>query len=161
MGEQTDSVEQVQGELNETRDKLLRQAAEFQNYRRRTEQEKATLVDLGKEIVVRQMLDVLDDFHRTIEAAEAIEQKTRPDQAYQTLKQGVDLIYRKFMDEMARLGVEPIEAVGAPFDENLHEAMLQQPAPEGTAPGTVINEFQKGYRMGERVVRHARVVVAG
>jgi molecular chaperone GrpE len=72
----------------------------------------------------------------------------------------VGLVYRKFVDALKQLGVEPIEAEGQPFDEQEHEAVLQQPAPDGVAPGTVLSEVQRGYRLGERVIRHARVIVA-
>lgn len=153
------AVEAMQSELAREQDRRLRIAAEYQNYRRRTEQEKAGLLEMGKSLVVQQLLDVVDDLQRSLEAAEAREQGEN-DPAYVALKEGVDLVYRKFMDEMKRLGVEPIEAEGQPFDEHLHDAMLQQPAPEGTAPGTVLQEFQRGYRMGDRVLRHARVIVA-
>ena len=81
-------------------------------------------------------------------------------EGFEKLKEGVELVYEKFKSELGRLGVEPIEAIGHPFNENEHEALMQQPAPEDTAPGTVIDEIQKGYRMGERVLRHSRVVVA-
>lgn len=147
-------------QLDETKEQLLRKVAEFQNYRRRTEQEKTALVELGKSIAVQQFLDVLDDFERSIEAAEQVRQQddeTSP--AYAALKDGVDLVYKKFMDELAKQGVEPIESVGQPFDEHMHEAMMQQPSEE-YAPGTVVQELQKGYRMDDRILRHAKVIVA-
>ena len=141
-------------------DKLVRQAAEFQNFKRRTAQEKSTLVEHGKSLVLQNLLEVIDDFSRSKEAAEKLEGQEDPEAAYQALKQGVDLVYEKFMRELGRLGVEPIEAAGRPFDEKEHEAVMQQPAPEGAGTGVVLQEVQKGYRMGDRVLRHSKVIVS-
>lgn len=156
-----EDLEATRSELQETKDKLLRKAAEFQNYRRRTEDEKATLVEFGKGIVIQQFLDVLDDLRRSLEAAE----KAKEDQdqaagpAYDALREGVELVYKKFVDELSKHNVEPIEAVGRPFNENEHEAMMQRES-EDAEPGTVVEEMQKGYRMGEKVLRHSKVIVA-
>lgn len=160
LADQAAELESIRKELDETKEQLLRKAAEFQNYRRRTEQEKLQLVELGKSIVIQQFLDVLDDFERSMEAAEQVEQKAHQSSpAYDALKEGVDLVYRKFIDELAKHGVEAISAVGEPFDENMHEAMMQQPS-DNYAPGTIMQELQKGYRMKERILRHAKVIVA-
>lgn len=145
------------------RDRLLRQAAEFQNYRRRTEQEKARMMEFGKAAVVQELLDVVDDFERSIEAAHSaglgVEEKGST-QAFAAFSDGVGLVYAKLRDALSRAGVEVIEAVGHPFDEHLHEALMRQPAAEGQAPGLVVGEIQKGYRMGDRVLRHAKVIVS-
>lgn len=149
-------------ELRTVRDRLLRQAAEFQNFRRRVEQERKQDVKFGQSIVLQELLDVFDDLRRSVEAAtEAGDEAEDPDSSrHESLREGVDLVYQKFSEILQRFGVEPIDAVGKPFDEQEHEAMMQQPAPEGTEPGTVLAEIQKGYRMGERVLRHSKVVVA-
>ena len=147
-------VERLQAELDQTKEQLMRQAAEFQNYRRRTSEEKAVLVEVGKEAVVLQLLDVMDDMTRTVEAVAA------DGATLDSLRQGVEMVHRKMVDEFDKLGVHPIETVGKPFDENLHEAMMRQPAPENTAPGTILHEIQRGYRMNDRVLRHSRVIVA-
>jgi molecular chaperone GrpE len=160
LAERAAEAEQLRGELQATHDKLLRQAAEYQNYRRRTEQEKSGLVELGQVLVLQRVLDILDDFGRALEAAEQVEHG-QADQACRTLRQGMDLVYRKFVDEMARLGVTPIDAVGKPFSEQEHEAMMQQPASDGTPAGIVLGEIQKGYRLGDRVLRHSKVIVSG
>ena len=152
--------EPLRAELEETRDRLLRQAAEYQNFRKRTAQERETLVELGKGLVIERMLDVLDDFERSLGAAEEMERQEDGGPVYQALKQGVELVHRKMIDELQRVGLEPIEALDEPFDENLHDALMQQPAPEGKEPGTVIGEVQKGYRLNERVIRHSKVIVA-
>jgi len=153
----------IEEELRSVQDRLLRQAAEFQNFRRRVEQERKNDLKFGQSLVLREMLDVYDDLRRSLEAAAeaAGKQGGGPESASGNgLKEGVELVYRKFTDTLQRFGVEPIEAVGAAFDEREHEAMMQQPAPKGTPPGTVLGEIQKGYRMGDRVLRHSKVVVS-
>lgn len=161
LADQATEIDDLNQQLRETKDQLLRKAAEFKNYRRRVEEEKSSLVELGKTVVIRQFLDVLDDFDRSLEAAGKVEENESetPGPAYYALKEGVELVYRKLKDEMARLGVEPIEAVGQPFDEHLHEAMMQHEV-EGREPGIVVEELQKGYRMGDRVLRHSKVIVS-
>ena len=155
-------IDRLNTELNQATDQLKRQAAEFQNYRRRTEQEKAQSVALGKSLVISSLLDVLDDFERSLEATNKAEEDVEGDLSptYQSLKSGVDLVYQKLKGELGKLGVEPIEAVGQPFNEEFHEAMMQQPAAEGEEAGIVLTEIQRGYRMGDRVLRHARVIVS-
>ena len=155
-----DTSEKLTAELQQTRDQLLRQAADFQNYRRRMEREYATQLQRGRIEVIEPMLNVLDDFRRSLDAAEQVAEHNEGGAAYDALKAGVDLVYHNFSDVLKKLGVEYIEAVGQPFDEHLHEALMQQPAPEGTAPGTILAEIQRGYRLGDRVLRHSRVVVA-
>ncbi len=140
-------------------EQLLRRAAEFQNYRRRTDDEMATAAARGRAEVVLPLLDVLDDLRRSLEAAEAAAEEEQGGLAYQALKTGVDLVTQKFEGTLRSFGVEEIAAVGEPFDENLHEAMMQQETADAPA-GTVLGEVQKGYRMGDRILRHARVVVA-
>lgn len=140
-------------------EQLLRRAAEFQNYRRRTEAELSQAADRGRGEVIVQMLDVLDDLQRSLAAAETAAETEQGGPTYEALKTGVDLVYKKFGDTLRALGVQEIEAVGEPFDEHLHEAMMQQEVPNAS-PGTVVGEIQKGYRMGDRVLRHARVIVA-
>ncbi|QXD15225.1 nucleotide exchange factor GrpE [Rhodocaloribacter litoris] len=161
-GAAPDELERLRAELEATREQLLRKVAEFQNFRRRTEQEKALLLEVGKAHVVTSLLDVVDDFERSLEATRRLEQEKKQSRkaAYEGLKEGVELIYRKLMEVLAQHGVEPIEAAGRPFDEARHEAVLQQPAPEGTPSGVVLQELQKGYRLGDRVLRHAKVVVS-
>ena len=153
----------LEKEVMTLKDRLLRQTAEFQNYRRRVEQERQSDVKFGQSLVLQQLLDVYDDLRRSIEAAEdAVEDETvDTESALRKLLDGVELVFKKFSDELQRFGIEPIEAVGAEFDEHEHEAMMAQPAPEGTAAGIVLAEVQKGYRMGDRVIRHSKVVVSG
>jgi len=159
--ETLDLAEQRALDLQQMKDQLLRQVAEFQNYRRRVDKERATWQQRAQIQVIEPMLAVLDDFRRSLDVLEEqgdSQETTGP--AYATLKEGVELVYQNFSNALEKLGVEYIETMGHPFDEHLHEAMMQMPAPEGTAPGTIVGEIQRGYRLGDRVLRHSRVVVA-
>ncbi len=158
-----DAAPPPEDEIATLRDRVLRQTAEFQNFRRRVEQERQTDVKFGQSLVLQQLLDVYDDLRRSVEAAEDAvkDDSVDAETVLSNLLGGVELVFKKFTDELQRFGVEPIEAVGTPFNEDEHEAMMQQPAPEGTPGGTVLAEIQKGYRMGDRVLRHTKVVVAG
>ncbi|PEN15328.1 nucleotide exchange factor GrpE [Longibacter salinarum] len=150
----------VQNELDEVNEKYLRKAAEFENFRRRMDRETTRRYSAGQVDVVKAMLGVLDDMGRSMDASEELAEKQDAEAAYDSLRNGVEMVHRKFVDELQSLGVERIDAEGEPFDESLHEAMMQQPAPEGVEPGTVLTEVQPGYRMGDRVIRHSRVIVA-
>lgn len=159
MSEYISEIEALKEEREEINERLLRMAAELQNFRRRAEEEKGRLITSSKARAVEPMLEVLDDFERTLEAAEQLDAEEDTEKAYRSLKEGVELVFQKFKDELARLGVEPIEAEGQPFDEKEHEAMMQEPAPDDVEPGTVLREVQKGYRLDDRVLRHSKVIV--
>jgi molecular chaperone GrpE len=157
--ELTERVEALEEERDELNDRVLRKAAEFENYRRRMDREKKRRHEAGMLEVIEPVLEVLDDFERSIDAAEELQDSQDAQKAYESLKGGVEMVFRKFRDTLENLGVEPIEAEGKPFDEELHEAMMRQPSEEAE-PGTVLQEIRKGYRMDDRVIRHSRVVVA-
>ncbi|MDX1418964.1 MAG: nucleotide exchange factor GrpE [Rubricoccaceae bacterium] len=160
---EADEVARLRAEVKALNEQVLRRAAEFQNYRRRTAQDLASAAARGREDAVLAVLDVYDDLRRALEAAEDVARQAgaSPGPAYNALHEGVELVYKKFTDTLGRLGVEVLPAVGEPFDEALHDALMQQPAPDpGTPSGTVIAEIQPGYRLGDRVLRHAQVVVA-
>lgn len=157
--ELTEKVEALEAERDELNDKVLRKAAEFENFRRRMDREKERRYEAGMVEVIEPILEVLDDFERSLEAAEDLEDNQDPASAYESLKGGVEMVFRKFRDTLETLGVEPIEAEGQPFDESVHEAMMRQPSDEAE-PGTVLQEIRTGYRMGDRVIRYSRVVVA-
>lgn len=161
LAERAAEVERLQAEVKGLQEQVLRRAAEFQNYRRRTEAELGQIAARGREEVVMAVLDVYDDLRRSLDAAGRAAKQETPGPAYEALHEGVELVYRKFTDVLAQFQVEPIEAVGHPFDEDLHDAMMQQPATDpGIPSGTVLAEIQPGYRLGDRVLRHAQVVVA-
>ena len=154
-----EEIEELKEERDEMNDRLLRKAADLENLRRRMDREKKRRHEAGKIAVLESMLEVVDDFERSLEAAQDLDDAEDAEVAYESLKGGVEMVFRKFQDQLQSLGVEPIEAEGKPFDEQLHEAMMRQPSDE-VEPGTVLQEVRKGYTMGDRVLRHSRVVVA-
>ena len=153
-----EELEKARQHIAASEDRFLRQAADFQNFRKRAIEDRGISVEIGRTQLALPMIDVLDDLRRSLEAVQhAGNDETN---GIDALSKGVKLVFEKFSGELAKLGIKPMEVVGQPFDEQHHEAMMQQPAPEGTEPGTVIAEIQKGYTMGDKVLRHARVVVA-
>jgi molecular chaperone GrpE len=153
-------IVELETELEEVNDRLLRQAAEFQNFRRRMQREKKKFHRSGKKDVILPMLDVLDDFQRSIDAAEQLQEQDDLEAAYESLKSGVEMVFEKFIAELEGIGVDAIDAEGEPFNEELHEAMMQQPAPDNVEEGTVLKEIRRGYRLDDQVLRHSRVIVA-
>jgi molecular chaperone GrpE len=131
-------------------DRLLRLAAEFDNYKKRTARERQEYVALANERLVKELLPVLDDLERALQAAAEHEEAQ--------LEDGVRLVHRSLAQLLEREGVEEIDASGA-FDPHVHEAMLAQPSEEAKT-GDVLDVIQKGYKIGGRVVRPARVIVA-
>ena len=127
-----------------------RVAADFENYRKRAARDQESLVARAHERLVKALLPILDDLERALEAAASHEEAT--------LEEGVALVYRALADLLAREGLDEIETDGA-FDPHVHEALLSQPA-DGAEPGSVLQVLQKGYRLGDVVVRPARVIVA-
>lgn len=133
------------------RDKYIRLQAEFDNFRKRTLREKMDLVQTGGSDVLKAILPVLDDMQRAIEASEKSEDIA-------ALREGERLVVQKFIDTLRQKSVTEIEAKGEPFDENLHEAVARFAAGEENK-GKVIDVVQRGYKLGERVLRFAKVVV--
>jgi molecular chaperone GrpE len=129
-------------------------AAEFDNFRKRAEREKIETVHFGNQRIIQDMLEVLDNFERTINMLRPDE-----DQKVKNLVFGLDMIEKQFLGTLAKHGLKPIEALGKDFDPNFHEAMAQEYA-EGKKPNEVIKEFQKGYVLNGRVIRATKVVVA-
>jgi molecular chaperone GrpE len=131
-------------------DAYLRLAADFDNYRKRVAREHAELTQRANERLLNELLPVLDDLERALEAA------TQHEEA--KLEEGVKLVHRSFLSLLERHGLSEIETDGA-FDPHVHEALLAQPAEEADE-GDVLQVLQKGYRLGDRVLRPARVIVA-
>lgn len=155
--EEVDPVAELTAELARVKDQLLRNAAEFENFRRRMNRQRDEWPLRARAHVVRQLLPILDDLGRTIQAAEQSEQDQA---ALKSLKSGVDLVHQNFHETLGNLGVEAIKAIGEPFDENLHEAVMQAPATDGAAPDTVLHEVKRGYVLGDIVLRHSQVIVS-
>lgn len=129
-------------------------AAEMDNYRKRMEREKENLLKYGNERVLSDLLQVVDNFERTIEML-----KFDQDQKMKNVVTGLDMVTKQFLDTLAKHGLTVVESVGKEFDPNFHEAMAQE-YKEGAKPNEVIKEFQKGYILNGRLIRPAKVVVA-
>ena len=145
-------VEEAQAEAGRYKDQLLRKAAEFENYKRRTEVDWQNFQRAANERLLLSFLPIVDDLERSLKSG--AERKNA-----EAFYQGVELIYTKFLQTLKAVGVEPLEAVGRPFSVDEHDALLQVPSADA-APGTVVQEVEKGYRLQDRVLRHAKVIVA-
>lgn len=133
-------------------DKYLRQAAEFDNYRKRTMKEKAELIKNGGERAIESILPVLDDFERAIATMEKSENAAE-------LRTGVELIYNKFVSILKQNGLQKIETEGKDFDTDFHEAIAMVPTPDESLKGKVLDCIQTGYILNDKVIRHAKVAV--
>jgi len=148
-----DRVAQLEAELAAKDSQLKRMAADFENARKRQATEREELTKFAAERVMLNLLPVIDNFDRALQAA-----RTATDVA--TVTQGVEMIYRQLQDLLTKTGVAPIEAAGVPFDPNLHEAVVRVPADENQPDNTVVEEMQRGYLLNGKVIRHALVKVA-
>ena len=133
------------------RDQLLRARADFDNYRKRIERDRAQMIARASEDALRDILPVVDDLERALAAD--------PGDASGSFHQGVQMIYKQMLDILARRGLEPIDAIGQDFDPNIHEAVAYEPV-AGRREGEIIGELRKGYRIGDRLVRPSMVRVA-
>ena len=147
-----EQLEAAKKEIEDLNDKLLRKIAEFDNYRKRTMKEKTELILNGGERTVVAILPVIDDLERALK-----NMKQADDIA--AVVEGVELVYKKFIDTLKKQGVEPIQTEGADFDVDLHEAIAQLPAPTDELKGKVMDCTLTGYKMNEKVIRHSQVVV--
>ena len=134
------------------KDKFLRAKADYQNLQRRAGQERQSAIHYAIADFARGLLEVLDDLERTLQAGDEASKDSK-------LTEGVKLVYDKLLKMLKGHGVEPIESLGQPFDPHLHQAMMQEQAPD-QPPNTVIREIHKGYRMNERILRPASVIVS-
>ena len=145
-------LEEAQTAIEEQKDKYLRLSAEFDNYRKRTIKEKAELILNGGEKSISSILPVIDDFERAIKTMETAKDVN-------AVKEGVELIYNKFMAVLAQNGVKVIETKDQPLDTDYHEAIAVIPAPSEEQKGKILDCVQTGYTLNDKVIRHAKVVV--
>lgn len=155
----TEANEQLEEEINPLQEKYdtlnnqyIRLAADFDNYRKRQEQEKEALLKYGAENTIKKMIEVLDNFERGLKAIETVEDCEKVKECY-------NLAYKNFTDVLTKAGLEPIKAEGEEFDPNFHEAVMQTPTSE-KPENTIIAELQKGYKLGDKVLRPTLVNVA-
>jgi molecular chaperone GrpE len=150
--EELKRIAELENQAAQYKDQYLRTAAEFENYKRRTDSERSEFFAYAGERVLSDMLPVLDDFDRTMESFDKSHDKD-------ALKKGIDLVYGKFRSVLEKQGLKPMNSDGTKFDVNLHEAILQQPDGE-KEPETVLTTVEKGYYLKDKVLRHAKVVVS-
>lgn len=149
--EETSEKDQLKADLEKEKDKFLRLFAEFENYKRRTSKERVEMFKTANQDVVVAMLPVLDDFDRALNEIRKAKDKD--------LLKGVELIYNKFRETLRSKGLQEMEVKeGDSFDADLHEAITQIPAPSDKLKGKIVDVVEKGYKLGERIVRYPKVV---
>lgn len=153
MTEKTTELDKLKAEKTELQDKYVRLYSEFDNFRRRTAKEKLDLIHQANSELITELLGIIDDFERGLDSMEKAEDK-------EALVKGVELIYHKFNNLLNKKGVSLIDAHNQPFDVDFHEALTKIPAPNPDMKGKVIDVIEKGYMLKDKVVRHAKVVVA-
>ncbi len=145
-------LEEIRYKMSDINDKYLRLSAEFDNYRKRTLKEKTDLIKTAGGDVLADVLPVMDDFERALQSMENAEN-------VDAVKDGVNLIFNKFKEFIKSKGIVEIEAINQEFDTDLHEALTKIPAPSEELKGKVVDVIQKGYKIEEKVIRYAKVVV--
>ena len=150
--DQNDELEKLQEKYDALNQQYIRLAADFDNYRKRQAQERENLIKFGTENALKSLLEVLDNFERGQKALENVEDCEK-------VKESFNLVHKQVFDALTKLGLEEIKAVGEEFDPNFHEAVMQTPTSE-QPEHTVINELQKGYKLGDKVLRPTLVNVA-
>lgn len=149
-----EEVKELEEELAEAKDLRLRKAAELENYRKRVQRERAQVFETAKAKAIEDFLDINDDIQRTLSAAE-------DQDVNETFLDGVVLVANKFKEVLDKHGVERIDKEGVPFDVDLHDAMMRRkPEDDSTESDIVLNVVESGYRIGDRTIRHAKVIVS-
>jgi molecular chaperone GrpE len=143
---------ELQRQRDEYYDRLLRQAAEFDNYRKRIERERQQVSEAAAADLLRELLPLVDDLERALKADAGTE-------GTENYRRGVELIHRQLLDLLRKRGVQPMDTLGLEFDPHFHQAVAHEPA-EGRPDGEIIEEFRRGYMLGDRLLRPAMVKVA-
>jgi len=147
-----EKVTELEKQSAQLKDQLLRKAAEFDNYKRRTENDFASLTKFAAENIITQLVPVLDDFNRSLKS---IKEKAENDSFYK----GIELIYAKLLKVLEAQGLKTMDVVGKEFNVDVHDALMQMPRAD-VPPHTVLEEVEKGYLLFDKVIRHAKVVVS-
>lgn len=151
-GEKDLKIAELEKEIEKLKDKFLRKAAEFENYKRRTENDQLSLIKYSGLSFILKLLPVMDDFERSLDHIEEAKD-------INALKAGLKLVYEKLSKALDAEGVKKIDAVGKPFDVNFHEAIMQR-KDDSVEPHTVLEEVEKGYLYKDKVIRHSKVIVS-
>lgn len=152
VSETDEKIKQLEMQVSEWQDKFLRKVAEFENYKRRTENDQLNLLKYAAESFITKLLPVIDDFERSLLHIEDAKNSSQ-------IVEGIKLVYSKLLKTVEDQGVKRIECIGQPFDVNYHEAVMQMKN-DSVPPHTVIEEIQSGYIYKDRVIRHAKVIVS-
>ena len=150
--EEKDEQRKLIYELAELQDKYLRLYSDFENYRRRTAKEKMEMIDSASMQMIIDILPVMDDFERAVISFKDVAE-------INSIREGIGLILNKFKRVLEDKGLREIEAIGRPFDPDLHDAVTKTPAPSKKMKGKVVDQVQKGYLLKEKVIRHTKVIV--
>jgi molecular chaperone GrpE len=145
-------IAQLQKERDDYYDRLLRKTAEFDNYRKRTDRERQQLADTAAADLLKELLPLVDDMERALKANAGSD-------GADAIRRGVELIHKQLLETLRKRGVTPIESLGTDFDPHFHMAVAYEPA-EGRRDGEIIEEFTRGYMLGDRLLRPAMVKVA-
>jgi molecular chaperone GrpE len=146
------ALEKAERQRDEYYDRLLRKTAEFDNFRKRTERERQSLADAAAADLISELLPLVDDLERALQADAG-------DEASSAYRRGVELIHRQLLEVLRKRGVRPIDALGSDFDPYFHQAVSHEPA-DNRRDGEIIEEFRRGYMLGDRLLRPAMVKVA-
>lgn len=152
VDESAKKLTETEQQVAQYKDLLLRKAAEFENYKKRADNESATIIRFANEDLIGEIIPVLDDFERFLKSAK--EQKN-----HEVLSRGVELVYQKLLKTLESQGVKAFETVGKEFDVRYHDALMQVHR-EGVPPHIILEEVEKGYLLNDKVIRHAKVVVS-
>ena len=147
-----EKIKLLEQDIIQYKELALRKAAEFENYKRRTENDQLNLLKYAAESLIIKLLPTIDDLERSLE-------HMTDETDVQKIKEGVQLIYNKFVKTLADQGVQKMESIGKPFSVEFHEALMQR-ADDSVPPHTVIDELETGYMYKDRVIRHAKVIVS-
>lgn len=147
-----EKIKELESTINQWQDKYLRKVAEFENYKKRSENDQLNLIKYAAESFIIKLLDVIDDFERSLSHIKDAKDAS-------TIEEGIRLVYNKLMKSLEEQGIKKIDAVGQPFDVHLHEAVMQMQN-DSVPAHTVLEEVQTGYIYKDRVIRHSKVIVS-
>lgn len=156
--EQQKRISELENQLEETRDAQLRKVAEFDNIKKRVQRDRAQMYDAVKKEVLEAILPINDDLQRTVKA---LEESSEQESGTKGIEDGIRMISNKFEDVLSRYDVVRIDETGVPFDVDLHDALMrQEPEDEEIDSDIVLQVLENGYKMGDRTIRHAKVIVS-
>ncbi|MEM7101666.1 MAG: nucleotide exchange factor GrpE [Bacteroidota bacterium] len=145
-------VTELKSEIEELKGKYLRQAADFDNFRKRTAKERIDLIKTAAQDTLSNLLPVIDDFDRAVKAGDS-------DDSTEKVSDGVKLVYNRLKNTLEQIGLKEMETNGEIFDPELHDAITEIPAPSDDLKGKIVDTIEKGYYLGDKIIRYARVVV--